>query len=215
MAVPFPDRRANVLALALAALVLAALPVRAAEEIAVIDYQSIFDQFEGTSDAQQTLDREIKEWENQIRDQRSEIETLEKEIESQKLMLSQERLREKQDTLDRKKQEYERFAQDIFGVNGKASRRNAELTTPIAEKILEVIAKLGQEKGLSMVLDAGTGGVVWAKDDLNITQAVLDDLRIAAPKKTEGADNTPHGSLNQTSPPPQPPPGQSGGGAEE
>ena len=148
MAVPFPNRRADVLGLALAVLVLAAAPVRAAEQIAVVDYQSIFDQFEGTSDAQQTLDREIKEWEKQIRHQRSAIETLEKEIESQRLMLSEERLHEKQDTLDKKKQEYERFAQDIFGVNGKASRRNAELTTPIAEKILEVIAKIGREKGL-------------------------------------------------------------------
>lgn len=213
MAVPFPNRRTDVLGIALAVLVLIAAPLQAAEQIAVVDYQSIFDQFEGTSDAQQTLDREIKEWEKQIRDQRTEIETLEKEIESQRLMLSEERLREKQDTLDKKKQEYERFAQDVFGVNGKASRRNAELTTPIAEKILEVIAKIGHEKGLSMVLDAGTGGVVWAKDDVNVTQAVLDDLRISAPKKTQPADTTPHGQLNQT--PPPPPPGQSGGGNTE
>jgi Skp family chaperone for outer membrane proteins len=190
--------------------VLVAVPSRGAEQIAVIDYQSIFDQFEGTADAQQTLDREIKDWENQIRDQRTEIENLEKEIESQRLMLSEERLREKQDTLDRKKQEYERLAQDIFGVNGKASRRNAELTTPIAEKILEVIAKIGQEKGLSMVLDSGTGGVVWAKDDVNITQTVLDELRISAPKKP--GENAPHGAEQET---PPPPPGSAGpGGAE-
>lgn len=193
MAVPLPDRRADVLAAALAALLLvpfAAPSARAAEEIAVIDYQSVFDQYEGTSDAQQTLDREIKEWEKQIREQRDEIEELEKEIESQRLMLSEERLREKEAALDAKKREYERFAQDIFGANGKAAKRNAELTTPIAEKILDVIAKIGAEKGLAMVLDAGSGGVVWAKDDVNITQTVLDDLRISVRPATDPGETS-------------------------
>ncbi len=204
MAVPLPDRRADVLAAALAALLLAAAPsARAAEEIAVIDYQSVFDQYEGTADAQQTLDREIKEWEKQIREQRDEIAELEKEIESQRLMLSEERLREKQAALDAKKREYERFAQDIFGANGKAAKRNAELTTPIAERILDVIAKIGEEKGLSMILDAGSGGVVWAKDDVNITQAVLDDLRISVRPATDPGETAPEGGDEQ------------GGGAQE
>ena len=193
MAVPLPDRRADVLAVLAAAFLLVA-PARAAESIAVIDYQSIFDQYEGTSDAQQTLDREIKEWEKQIRDQRTEIDDMEKEIESQRLMLSEERLREKQASLDKKKQEYERFAQDVFGANGKAAKRNAELTSPIAEKILDVIARIGSEKGLSMVLDAGSGGVVWAKDDVNITQAVLDDLRISVRPAGDAGETSQQGT---------------------
>lgn len=205
MAVPLPDRRSDVLRIALALLLLAA-PAGAADDIAVIDYQSVFDQYEGTADAQQTLDREIKEWEKQIRDQREEIDELQKEIDSQRLMLSEERLREKEAALDSKRREYERFAQDIFGANGKAAKRNAELTTPIAERILDVIAKLGEEKGLAMVLDAGTGGVVWAKDDRNITQAVLDDLRISV---------RPAGDPGETG---EPAPGagdEQGGGAQE
>jgi Skp family chaperone for outer membrane proteins len=204
--------------------VLGALPARAAESIAVIDYQTIFDQYEGTADAQQTLDREVKEWENQIRDMRSAIETLEKEIDSQRLMLSADRLKEKQDTLDHKKQEYEKFTQDTFGTNGKAARRNAELTTPIAEKILDVIAKIGQEKGLSIILDSGTGGVVWAKDDVNITQAVVDDLRISVQKKPgpsgpsgpSGPAAAPKetGKLQTPPPPPLNPPAGGGGDHE-
>ena len=212
MAIPLPDRRADVLAV-LSAFVLLAAPVRAAESIAVIDYQSVFDQYEGTSDAQQTLDREIKEWEKQIRDQRTEIDDMEKEIESQRLMLSEERLREKQAALEKKKQDYERFAQDIFGANGKAAKRNAELTSPIAEKILDVIARIGGEKGLSMVLDAGSGGVVWAKDDVNITEAVLDDLRISVPGTPDA------GEASQQQPPqdptPTPTPTVPGGGNGE
>jgi len=190
MGIPFPARRAVVLAGA-AAMILAAGPAFAIEGLAVIDYQTIFDQYEGTSDAQQTLNRELKDWDEQAKTMRDEIEALSEELESQRLMLSEERLREKRDELDRKKDEYERFAQDIWGVNGKAAKRNAELTAPIAEKILDVIAKLGDELGLDVVLDAGTGGVVWAKDDANITDTVLEDLRIAVEHEREAAEKAP------------------------
>jgi len=72
----------------------------------------------------------------------------------------------------------------VFGANGRAAKRNAELTAPIAERILDVIAPIGDEEGLAIVLDAGSGGVVWAKDDVNITDIVLDDLRISVRPST-------------------------------
>lgn len=190
MGIPFPARRAVVLA-GTAVLLLAAAPALAIDKLAVIDYQAIFDKYEGTADAQQTLNRELKDWDEQAKSMRDEIDALSEELESQRLMLSEERLREKRDELDRKKSEYERFAQDIWGVNGKAAKRNAELTAPIAERILDVIAKLGEEMNLEVVLDAGTGGVVWAKDDVNITDTVLEDLRIAVEKDNEAAEKTP------------------------
>ena len=180
MGVPFPDRRPDVLVAVLGLLLVAAMPARAAEKIAVIDYQQVFDQYEGTTDAQTTLDRELAEWEQEAREKRQEIDALSAEIESQRLMLSEERFREKQDELGRMRDEYERFVEDIWGVNGKAAQRNAELTQPIAERILDVVARIGGEMGVDIILDAGTGGVVWAKDDVNITQTIIQDLQTTA-----------------------------------
>ena len=170
--------RAGFLA-ALLALVLSR-PAVAAEAIGVIDYQVIFDRFEGTADAQRSLDLEMKEWEQTAKEKRDEIAKLTEELESQRLMLSEERLKEKQDTLRQKKEEYETFAESIFGVSGKAAQRNAELTKPIAEKILASVEKIGRERNLKIILDAGTGGVVWAEDDVNMTQIVLDELTSSA-----------------------------------
>jgi Skp family chaperone for outer membrane proteins len=100
-------------------------------------------------------------------------------------MLSDERLREKEDQLRAKKEEYETFAESVFGVDGRAAKRNAELVRPIAEKLLGVIAEIGRERDLKIILDAGTGGVVWARDDVNITQLVLDDLSAAVQREAE------------------------------
>jgi outer membrane protein len=169
----------------------------AAEGIAVVDYQAIFDAYEGTSDAQRTLDRELKDWDQEAQRMRDAITQLTGEIESQRLMLSEDRLREKQTELDRQKSEYQEFAESIWGINGKAAQRNAELTRPIAEKILDVIAKLGKEMNLQIILDAGTGGVVWAEDDVNITKAVLDDLSLVATPVTPGEEAPPPGNLQQ------------------
>jgi Skp family chaperone for outer membrane proteins len=152
--------------------------VTAAEGIAVVDYQAIFDAYEGTGDAQRTLDRELKDWDQQAQERRDEIQGLTEESESQRLMLSEDRLRQKQDELTRLRTDYQTFAESIWGVNGKAAQRNAELTQPIAEKILDVIAKVGREKNLKVILDAGTGGVVWAEDEVNLTKIILDDLSL-------------------------------------
>jgi outer membrane protein len=161
------------------AVLLAAPGAPAAEKIAVVDYQKIFDEYEGTRDAQTTLDRELKEWDDQAREMRQEVDALSEELESQRLMLSADRLQEKQDELRRKRDEYQRFAEEIWGVNGKAAARNAELTQPIAERILEIIAKAGEEADVDIILDAGTGGVVWARDDVNLTDRIIEDLRIS------------------------------------
>ncbi len=190
MGVPFPDRRTVVLAAAAVALLVGG-PARALEGIAVIDYQMIFDRYEGTADAQQTLNRELKDWDEEAKALRGEIEQLESELQSQALMLSDERKREKEEEIERKRRDYERFAQEIWGVNGKAASRNAELTAPIAQKILDVIAALGDEMNVSIILDAGTGGVVWAKDDVNITDVVLEDLQIAVQRERDAEQEAP------------------------
>jgi Skp family chaperone for outer membrane proteins len=175
--------------LAIAATLACAPCVRALDQIGVIDYQQIFERFEGTADAQRTLDLEMKEWEQQAKTMRDEIASLTEELESQRLMLSEERLKEKQDQLRQKKDEYESFAESVFGVSGKAAQRNQELTRPIAEKILATVEKIGREKNVKIILDAGGGGVIWAEDDVNITQLVLDDLSSSA--KPTGKPVTP------------------------
>jgi outer membrane protein len=183
MAVPFPAGRRFLLTVAAAVLLAPAAAL--AQKIAVIDFQLVFDQFEATEDAQRTLDRQLKEWDEQAKTMRDEIDALKAEIESQRLMLSEQRLQEKQDEVRRLQDEYQSFAESIWGVNGEAVKRNEELTKPIAERIVQVVARIGDERNLDIILDAGSGGVVWAKDDVNITQFVLDDLALAVQDSRE------------------------------
>ncbi len=120
MGIPFPDRRSLVLAIALVIGVVSLAGRVAAADLAIVDYQAVFEKYEGTSDAQRTLDREMKDWDAQAKEMRSEIENMTNELESQRLMLSEDRLREKTEELDRLREEYQTFAEDVWGVEGRA-----------------------------------------------------------------------------------------------
>ena len=205
MGISLPDRRAFVLAAAVAvAGGLGIAGIAAAADIAIIDYQTIFDRYEGTSDAQRTLDRELKDWDAEAKEMRAEIDRLGDEIESQRLMLSEDRLREKTSELDALKKSYQSFAESIWGVNGKAAQRNAELTGPIAEKILDIVAKIGAEEKVDVILDASTGGVVWAKDEVNLTQIVLDDLSVIVQRERDEAERSEEGDADESTDLPEP-----------
>ncbi len=215
MGISLPDRRAFVLAAAVTvACGLGFAGIAAAADIAIIDYQTIFDRYEGTSDAQRTLDRELKDWDAEAKEMRSEIDRLDAEIESQRLMLSEDRLREKTSELDALKKSYQSFAEDIWGVNGKAAQRNAELTGPIAEKILDIVAKIGAEEKVDVILDASTGGVVWAKDEVNLTQIVLDDLSVIVQRERDEAERNESGDPGESSESTDPPDPDAPGGDE-
>ena len=77
MAVPLPDRRHRALAVASIVLALAlGAPALAVEGVAVVDYQAIFDAYEGTSDAQRTLDRELKDWDTEAQQMRDLLQVV-------------------------------------------------------------------------------------------------------------------------------------------
>ncbi|MAG63216.1 hypothetical protein CMO84_06795 [Candidatus Woesearchaeota archaeon] len=175
MGVSFPDRRPGLLA-GLILLTSVMISPALAGEVGVIDFQTIFDKYEGTADAQKALDLQLREWDDEARAMRDEIESLSTELEGQQLMLSEEKLAEKRASLEEKKNEYQQFAESVWGIEGLAAERNAELARPIAEQILEIVAKMGEEMRYSVVLDAGTGQVVWATESADMTGLVLDEL---------------------------------------
>ena len=47
------------------------------------------------------------------------------------------------------------------------------------ERILDIIAQAGEEADVDIILDAGTGGVVWARDDVNLTDRIIEDIRVS------------------------------------
>lgn len=149
-------------------------------KIGYVDSQRIFAESQGYQDAQAKFDKDVENWNAQAEQMKNNIDQLIKELESQSLMLSAEKKNEKETLLAAKQDTLNQFLNAIFGPDGKAERRMAELSKPIRDKILEVIEEIAIENNYDIIFDAGTVNIAYAKKSLDLTDEVLE--KVAAEK---------------------------------
>ncbi len=145
-------------------------------KIGYIHSQRILSEFQESTEAQQTLDDEQREWMEQAKQMEEEITDLENELENQSLLTSEEKRAERLQLIQEKYLEYQRFQQEIWGENGTLYQRNEELTKPIIDKVNVIIQKIGEDYEYDFIFDAALGNMVYAKDDYDITDLILEDL---------------------------------------
>jgi len=166
-----------VLALAVSMLALGAISLLAQEvKIGYIDSIKIFAEYQETQEAEQVYKKEVDAWKAQAAAMEQEIVKLQDELKAQSLMLSEEKQKEKKLELDQKMQDYQTFMQDTFGDDGLAAKRNKELTQPIVDKINDILERVGQDEGYSMIFDVANANIVWASKALDLTDKVLEEL---------------------------------------
>ena len=145
-------------------------------KIGYIHSQRILAEFQESIEAQRTLDDEQKEWIQEAKKMEAEITTLEAELENQSLLLSEEKKSERLQAIQQKYMDYQRYQQEIWGETGKLYQRNKELTQPIIDKVNAVIEKIGKDGDYDIIFDAAVGNIVYAKDEYDLTNLVLEDL---------------------------------------
>jgi outer membrane protein len=145
-------------------------------KIGYVDSQRIFAEFQEYQDAQVKFDKDVETWEAQAEQMKSEVESLTEELEGQSLILSPEKRKEKETFLKAKQDTLQQFMNATFGPGGKAERRMTELSKPVRDKVLEVIEQIAIANDYSIVFDAGTVNIAYAKKSLDITDEVLAEL---------------------------------------
>lgn len=145
-------------------------------KIGYIHSQRILAEFQESIEAQRTLDDEQKEWIEEAKKMEAEINSLEEELKNQSLLLSEEKKSERLQEIQQKYMDYQRYQQEIWGETGKLYQRNKELTQPIIDKVNAVIEKIGKEGDYDIIFDAAVGNIVYAKDEYDLTNLVLEDL---------------------------------------
>ncbi len=147
----------------------------AAQSIAVIDSERIFDSLGDVADARELLETEIEEWRAHVDSLQEEIDGIEEDL-ARTLMMSPERRREREDLFETKKTELETYVSSTFGPGGLLERRNEELVSPIVAAINEAVREISAEEGFDLVLDASIGTIVFAAPSIDITESVLERL---------------------------------------
>ena len=145
-------------------------------KIGYIDSDKIMSQSKDTIEARKKFETDQKAWQQQIKDLDDEIQRLKDEYDSRKMTMTDELKKETEETIKSKIDARQKFVKDIFGENGKAAQRNAELLSPILKKIQTALEKIAVDQNISMVFDGSSGGILYAKPSLDITDQVIAEI---------------------------------------
>ncbi len=171
------NRSAFVLAtIAFAAIFSLPQSLQAQDKIVYIDSYRIRLEYKEFQDAQAQFNKEVEQWNVEVENGQKEIERLEAELAKQALILSDAKKKEKEAEIETKKTTWQKLANDIFGPDGRAERRNVELTKPLLDKINLVLEKVALAEGYALILDSVNGNIAYAKKELEITTRVLEEL---------------------------------------
>lgn len=125
--------------------------------------------------AQEQWELEAKAWEEEAVQKQTDLKDLEDEFEKQKLILSEEKKKEKEAAIKIKADDLDNYTRRIFGPNGEAERKQAQLLQPLLEKVTQAIEAVAVESNYDVVftLQSGLG---YIKESYDLTDKVLEYL---------------------------------------
>ncbi len=147
----------------------------AAQTIAVIDSERIFDSLGEVADATELLQTEMEEWQAHADSLQEEIDAIEADL-SYTMVMSPERRLEREDLLEEKTEELQAYLAETFGPGGLVESRNEELVAPIVAEINETVQQICLDEDIDLVIDTAAGNVVYAEGSLDITDMVLEEM---------------------------------------
>ena len=145
-------------------------------KMGVIDFQAIFQSYEGFEEAENIFSKDLEAWQVQKQQMIDELMSSREEYEVQRLMMTPDTQKEKEAELARMEAELYQFDQEKFGPAGEAARRNMELSEPIYDKIREVVKTYCEEEGYDLVLDV-TGAVIYQKPEMLLDEQIKAALQ--------------------------------------
>src|SRR5437016_2352948 len=152
-------------------LALPVLPGRAAAadvRIGYIDSGRIFREFKDAQEAQQRFDRQVQGWRDEAGEKENVVKKLRQETRDQSPILSAVKRQEKDEELQKAISEYERFVQDVWGPQGRAVQENERATQEVVANMRSAVEKVAADKGLTLVLDAASGFIIYAERSLDL-----------------------------------------------
>jgi Skp family chaperone for outer membrane proteins len=130
----FPRCAGVAVAATLACLALAAAPLRAETRFGYIDSGRIFTEYSVAKEAQARFDRQVLGWRDEAAEKEKLVSQLRIEVRDLSPILSSLKRQEKEEALQKAISDYERFIQDVWGPQGRASQENDRATAEVVRR---------------------------------------------------------------------------------
>lgn len=170
----------NLKALLLVASFLTA-PAAFAAKYGIIDMQAIILNVEDGKTARADLEKEIKGKEGEFTKRREELDKLNKDWQGQAALMSEEARMAKQKDFQEK---FMSLRNDEGAFRDDVKRKEQKATQAIAAKVEGLVQKMAKDKGLEVVFEVNSAGLLYINQPVDITKEVIDAYgKAPAPKK--------------------------------
>lgn len=149
-------------------------------KIGYFDIQTILDKSRWGQQAIQEFNSRKNKVKADIDVKAKQFQTLRDEFEKKAPMLDEAAKTKKAKELLEKQQQGEKALMDS---NAELNKLSNDLTAPIVDKILKIVADIGKKEKYDFIFEVSKGGIVYAKDEYNLTNRIIDELNKSAPTK--------------------------------
>ena len=139
-------------------------------KIGYVDLRVALNESEAGKKAKIELESLIKTKQSSIEEKGKSIEKLKADLEKQASVLSAEARKGKEEEIERLMRDYQRLVQDS---QNDVKKKEAEITGSILRELRNIVDKIGQEEGYSLILENVEGIILYSRKDLDITERVI------------------------------------------
>ena len=145
-------------------------------KIGYVDVQRLKAEYKEYVQAQEKFNKLMVVWQAKADSLQNEMNELQKKVQNPPVTMRQEAIDQLREKLLVKQKEYQDFANQVMGQDGETAKKEYELSKPLMDKINAVIRLIALKENYAYVLDSTAGTVLFAKDELDITNKVLSEL---------------------------------------
>jgi outer membrane protein len=155
-----------------------AVPALADDRIGVVDLQRALNEVEEGAAAKKALKKEFDDKQKQLDTRQNELKKMKDELDAQATMMAPEKKQEKVSELQRKLLEVQQL---YMSLQQDLSKREAEATASIFQKMGVILAQMGEEQGFAAIVEKTA--VPYFKPSLDVTNELIRRYNAAYGKK--------------------------------
>lgn len=148
-------------------------------KIGYVDSKTIMEKLPEAQDAQQKLNELIQGWKTEINKLKAERKAKQQDYDRRQLIMTEQTRNQLKSEIKKLDTKIDNFREEKFGTNGELFQKQEELMKPVQNKVFNAIQDVAKEENLDFVFDrSGDIMILYAKDKYDITQKVLDKLKL-------------------------------------
>ncbi len=139
-------------------------------KIAVVDLQRAINETEDGRQAKAKLKKLFEKRQVELDQKQNQLKKLKDDLEKQKDVL-------KKDVLNKKLQDYQKQFVELqttyVDYQKELAQKEGEMTKGIVSRMEEILRRLGQSKGYTLILERTEAGIVWVPSNMDLTDTVI------------------------------------------